>query len=762
MRDVSTRFKESQANIEYIVNAILNDGAELEFTNKDILGGGIEITDVVSSDSTFDIGACLARQLTLRLNNAEDVLSEYDFTNAQIYVSAKKAVSSEAVESVSLGKYILDLPEFSGSTIILNCLDYMVMLNKKIDTEISGTTMGAVVNSICTRFGLTLATPRFAGWDTEIVLPDMSDMTYIELLTYICQATCNFARMNDAGQLEIKWYDTSVFDDISQVDAQGFDKEQSEVIDGGDFTTYQTDNIYDAGSFDGSKYHHLYSNKTENILTDDVVITGISVKNEDAEYLYGTDGYVLLIEDNPLTVGKEQQYAEQIGLRCVGMRFRPFSISAQSNMLIEAGDACIVTDRKGNSYYSYVTSTTYKVGTNQTVACSAESPVLNSADKFSLVTKAVIKARKETEQKITAYDIAVQQLTELMANSFGVFKTAEEQEDGSVIYYMHNRPTLEESKTIWKMTADAFAVSTDGGNTWNAGLDAQGNAVVNILNAIGINADWINAGTLTGRAINNGNGTFKVDESGNVTANSLESNNAKITGGTINISTDSNSFSVINLNTTNEETRNIASLAPGGMNVQRIQNDSNKFLSVSPEQLLIMDVMKGVSSSLSMGRVDIRDTDGNYCYTTPKVTSAENATTVYYPNAVITCSKLLQASDARLKTNREKISEDELKLLDLISLCSFCFKSDESGERRFGMYAQELLEAMKTAGLESYDLVEKGENGYYAIDYAAFIPLLLEDRKRTKQEMESYRKNTDDVIAELIERIEVLEEHGNN
>ena len=88
-------------------------------------------------------------------------------------------------------------------------------------------------------------------------------------------------------------------------------------------------------------------------------------------------------------------------------------------------------------------------------------------------------------------------LTSLITQSFGVYKTEEKLEDGSTIFYMHNKPTLKESDTIWKMTANAFAVSTDGGKTWNAGMDSQGNAVVNVLSAIGIRFDWARGGTLT-------------------------------------------------------------------------------------------------------------------------------------------------------------------------------------------------------------------------------------------------------------------------
>lgn len=84
------------------------------------------------------------------------------------------------------------------------------------------------------------------------------------------------------------------------------------------------------------------------------------------------------------------------------------------------------------------------------------------------------------------------------------------------MFYLHNKPTLEESMTIWKMTADAFAVSTDGGKTWNAGLDSEGNAVVNVLSAIGIQFDWARGGVLSLGGDNNINGQINIFDKNNV------------------------------------------------------------------------------------------------------------------------------------------------------------------------------------------------------------------------------------------------------
>lgn len=69
----------------------------------------------------------------------------------------------------------------------------------------------------------------------------------------------------------------------------------------------------------------------------------------------------------------------------------------------------------------------------------------------------------------------------------------------------------------------------------------------NLLNVLNLNASNITAGTITGIAINNGSGTFSVDSSGNVVANSLTSTDATITGGSIAMETDSSSKDFISL-----------------------------------------------------------------------------------------------------------------------------------------------------------------------------------------------------------------------
>jgi hypothetical protein len=154
-----------------------------------------------------------------------------------------------------------------------------------------------------------------------------------------------------------------------------------------------------------------------------------------------------------------------------------------------------VSTRKG-TYQTVFTNVVFSVGQSTKLSCDAESPARNSSVRYDAATKVITESRKNMEVKLTAYDLMVQQLNDLVSHSFGVYKTAETLPDGSTIYYLHDKPTLAESMKIWKQTADAFAVSTDGGVTYTSGFDAEGNAVFNVLSAIGINANWIRTGKL--------------------------------------------------------------------------------------------------------------------------------------------------------------------------------------------------------------------------------------------------------------------------
>ena len=574
MLDLSTEFKQEMYNDNRnflpFLDITLVSGKILHITKEKVWENTFKIEDATSSQNKFTIGAAVTGKLKVTLNNIYDDFSDYDFADATVIAYVGLQLSN-TIEKIRVGTYIVDEPSYDGSTITLSCIDYMSKFDKPYsNSKLSyPATISAILADACSNCGISMLSANIPNGKYMVKnRPDEIAMTFGDIVAMATQISGCWAKMDAYGRLKLDWYNMSAFEINSALDGGTFRTttkpySDGDDADGGNFKDYSSGDSIDGGTFTDQKtYHHMFSTKSFDVCTDDVVITGVKVTEEfdetdtqkKATYLAGKEGYVIEISGNDLIQeGTAKTVATYLYKRIGGMRFRPLTVSTLGNPAVEAGDVAYVTDRKQNTYQAFISTRTFTLGGSLNISCDSETPLRNKTTQFTQFTKAVVKARNESKKQLSSYDLAVQQLTNLMTQSFGVFKTEEILEDGSIVYYMHNKPERATSSTIWKMTADALAVSTDGGKTWNAGIDSSGNAVVNVLNAIGINADWINAGTLKGRKIYNGSGTFSVDEAGNCIANSFNSSNANITGGTIKIETDSQAFSYITIRSGNVE-----------------------------------------------------------------------------------------------------------------------------------------------------------------------------------------------------------------
>lgn len=508
-------------NSKTLIKATLKlaDGTTKYLVGDDVMMGSATFSDAVSSDGSFDIGAAIINQFSVALNNYDRRFDEYDFTDAAITPYVGVSLDNGGVEWLKKGTYGVDQPESYGNTINLTSLDNMRKFERPYSDVVTSypATLSTIVRDVCSKCGVTLKSSAFAN-SGYVVKERPSDeaMTCLEAISYAAQASGNYARCNADGQLVLDWYNTAAFESEDWLDGKSFDAAtpyaSGSAADGGSFVDYGSGDISDGGDFDTNAYANLFAIASETIVTDDVVITGVSVTAQDKEdddgtigeegetALYGSSGYVLSIEDNPFVLfGEAAMIAEQVGARVVGMRFRPFDVSAIGNPAIEAGDPVILVDRLQNGYLSYLTSLTYKVGSYEAFSCGAETPGRNQAASFSALTKAVVKARNAVRYEKTAREKAIEDLATKLAESSGLYMTKQQQSDGSTIYYMHDKPTLPESKIVWKLTANAFGISTDGGRTYPYGLDVNGDAILNRIYAIGLNADYIDTGALVVR-----------------------------------------------------------------------------------------------------------------------------------------------------------------------------------------------------------------------------------------------------------------------
>lgn len=181
---------------------------------------------------------------------------------------------------------------------------------------------------------------------------------------------------------------------------------------------------------------------------------------------------------------------------------------------------------------------------------SPEQSELTFGDKFETMTGFMTAKTKSLQTAIDnsefrnrqVIDSKIENATKLITGAEGGHVILDPSEKPERILIM-DTADINTCKSCIQLNKNGlgFWKSSDGGSAKNGPYTNAWTIDGNLV------ASFITALTLTGLKINNGNGTFKVDENGNVVANKLSSKSATITGGSINIQTSSQNTSAIQL-----------------------------------------------------------------------------------------------------------------------------------------------------------------------------------------------------------------------
>lgn len=522
MKNVSSAFREElkKDNRNYIKSAdiTLKSGTVLKVDNSDLWQNGMKLDTATSNPNSFDLGAIITGQLTLTLNNIDEKFSDYDFTDCTATnVKVGLKLPDGTTESLSYGKFYLNEAKYNGSIITLTFYDSIYKFDQPYSKSRLSypATLRQIVQDACSVCGVTQGTFTFDQDDFVVQeRPDDSSITFRQVLQWVGQISCQYFYADVQGRLRMAWYDVGLLDSLVTDVEEGFLQDtageyvldhNSEKINTLKLLSEPDDDVEES-PYDDTMFHEIESFTSLTTGLDDVVITGIRIIQEvDSEdggkenitIQYGTDGYVLGIEGNKfITEENASDVAAMVGIKTIGMQFRSFSANALSDPTIEPGDVVLLIDRKKKRYKSIVTNNTFHPGNFQAFSCGAKSPIRNSSTRFSQITQVYTDYRKELSQQRTDIETALAELDDRIENSSGLFTTIEEQPDGSKKYFLHDKPLLSDSEIVWSMTAEAWGVSTDGGQTQNAGMTVDGDTIVRILTAVGINADWIKTGAL--------------------------------------------------------------------------------------------------------------------------------------------------------------------------------------------------------------------------------------------------------------------------
>lgn len=522
MKNVSNEFKniiKSGGPFYAYASITLKNGKKLTLdSDNDFFISGNGYTE--DGGDGFPLGSALSKSVTLVIDNIDERFSKYDFYYAQISLFTEADIENRSYDIWRdvKGEEILDIngntimltksrigrlnegaftvlePTAVGDTIELVGYDSMYKADADFTSKLSyPTTAGQLLREACSTCNIMLGSPKFNN-DDFVIEQAPDKVTCREVIGYIAMLAVGNAVIQD-GTLVIKSYDFSAISKIAS----------------------RADLVEDAG------YSILMDYQSDpDISTDPVVITGIAttkkVENESTILIRGTDDYALEIT-NPLIEGHEDDAINLIGDVLIGVKLRGFSGEFFPDPTIEFMDLACVVDRKDKVYPTFITSLEFNYLGSSSFSCGIKDPERQKSTYYSEATKVYEKAKKEIKQNKTEFEAAVDNLNKTLENASGMYSTESPQPDGSMITYIHDKPTVEESKNVIKVTSEAIGISSDGGKTYPYGLFLTGDLITRILYAIGINADYINSGSLTIKD-KNGNITFYADtETGRVTIN---------------------------------------------------------------------------------------------------------------------------------------------------------------------------------------------------------------------------------------------------
>lgn len=492
----------------------------------DIVGNTFSFEQILEPTNNLTFTGCNASVLKFRAKNTD--ISQFEGGYITVFLGVE--VDEESYGYINIFHGIIDsikntTPMQASMDVV--AYDLMYYINKLDVTSwydtlpfdlgyeqclpmshIQGTLFTEISNRIRTKYGVNIQFADYNMPSSSVYFPKNIDDEHVyagDVLRWICQLNGRYAQMSGITCYFLQLKKNSLYPSATLYPSSG-------LYPGG---MSAQENIpsasYKMGSLDIEKY-------------TTAPIDGVQIIDKDNHQIaYAGENAplnIFTVNGNPFVYNLEQSKLDTIANNLYeaiqGISYIPLKFDMIGLPYLECGD--YINIQVGNTMKStYILhrilsgeqALTDRIETKGDEYLPIFKP--NTDDK---IREAISKAKNETRQMITEYDIAVQIMNDLAVNAIGGYIDYEEAESGGRIYYLSNRPitknaqgecVFEIGSTVFMSSGDGLYVSLDGGTTWTNGYNATtGRLVVNVLNAIGISADWIKTGKMIADRIRGG------------------------------------------------------------------------------------------------------------------------------------------------------------------------------------------------------------------------------------------------------------------
>ena len=411
MISASTAFmqKVNNGDIPFVrMQLTTSSGRTIWLEDGQFWASSVTFNEATSQDGAFSVGDAVIGSFNFSLTNFDRSLDSIDFAGAVVVPFVYFEINGTR-EYLPRGIFYVASHTTSGNIIRCTAMDGLKLLDQSSTPITYPITVQNLIQAICTANSLTLATQSIPHGDFVLNEPPKDSsgnstvVTDRQMLSYACQCIGCFAKMNELGYLEVKWYDfdnpvsiSSTFDGKSLWTApiavtglnievgNGVGAIMAMSIDANGNVTYvRSSQVSDTFWIDedenliaqaDSGTTYVINTSGQLVRTGEEITVPADDNNESVNVLYGTDDRVIKISGNPyITLANLVTVCENISNAIFGKFFRPGTLPVLGNPCLQAGDVLQVTDRNtGLVYLMPVTSTSYDKSLTQNVNCAFE------------------------------------------------------------------------------------------------------------------------------------------------------------------------------------------------------------------------------------------------------------------------------------------------------------------------------------------------------------------------------------------------------
>ena len=297
---------QNERNVRIAGTITLKDDTVINIDDEDILQGSLYLSEQCVSGEDIEVGNVYASELGFTLTAPP--ANPYILDGARVVINFGIETSEGVWEYVPLGYYYVTEIERKNTAVAIKALDGMILFDVDLSGILTVGTPYEMISACCNKVGITLANSpadfqSFANGNRVFTLPTGSKIqTCRDLIMWLCQLMGCFARMNRLGQLEIVPVKAGAV-------VKTLNRQQRYSVDVSDFI---------------------------------VNITKVEMKVGETEYSQGSDGLVMVLEENPFLAGMEDNDINEILTNLLNqistVEYTPCNVNFIGDPALQAGD----------------------------------------------------------------------------------------------------------------------------------------------------------------------------------------------------------------------------------------------------------------------------------------------------------------------------------------------------------------------------------------------------------------------------------------